>query len=264
VTKRTSLVRKCTAVKNQLHTYIAHHYPSYKEFFYVFDGKAALEFWEKYPSPRCLNGVDIVSFTKFLQSASNNICAFDRACHIFGLIEEDGYICHDMQDTSDFIVSLSVRQLKDNRALIKTLDEKIKALVPGFGYKLETMKGINYTTAAGLIVEIGDINRFRSAAQLASYAGISPVEYSSGSTERNFSNKRGNRNLNQLIFYLAVSLIKENGGRSGPFNGIFAEYYNKKLSEGKTKKQSIKCVMRRLINIIYRMMKDKSEYRPPA
>ena len=264
VAKRTSLVRGGVAIKNQLHNYISHHYPSYKEFFFVFDCKTALEFWEKYPSPESLKGVSIVALTEFLQKLSHNFCSFDRACKIFALIAEDGYVSHETQAISDFIVSLSVRQLKGTRALIKTLDEKIKALVPGFGYKLTTMKGIDYTTAAALIAEIGDINRFDSPAQLASYAGISPVEYSSGESGRNFSNKRGNRNLNQLIFYLAVSQISSRGEKGGPLNGMFAEYYKKKLSEGKTKKQAIKCVMRRLINIVYRMMKDRVEYRGPV
>jgi len=45
---------------------------------------------------------------------------------------------------------------------------------------------------------------------------------------------------------------------------VFAEYYKKKISEGKAKKQVIKCVMRRLVNIIYRVMKEKEEYRNPS
>ena len=118
-------------------------------------------------------------------------------------------------------------------------------------------------TAAGLISEIGDINRFASPDKLAAYAGISPMQYSSGQTDKNFSNKRGNRNLHQILFFMAVSLSNDPANRGKPVNQYFYDYYRKKISEGKTKKQSIKCVMRKLVNIIYKMMRDKSEYREP-
>jgi hypothetical protein len=264
VTKRRYLVKNSVGLKNQLHGYISHHYPGYKGFFYLFECKTALAFWENYPSPARLKGVSPIGLSKFLQNESHNFYAFDKACEIFASVAEGGYIENEMQDTCDFIVTVSVRQLREVYAYIKTLDEKIQALVPSFGYKLHTMKGISYTTAAALIVEIGDIGRFKNAAHLASYAGISPAEYSSGQSERNISNKRGNRRLNQIIFHLAVSQINDHGPKGGPINGIFAEYYEKKIKEGKTKKQAIKCVERRLVSIIYRLMKDRCEYTPPA
>ena len=47
-------------------------------------------------------------------------------------------------------------------------------------------------------------------------------------------------------------------------NPVFLEYYKKKISEGKTKIQALVCVMRRLNNIIYGMMKNKTEYILPV
>ena len=48
-------------------------------------------------------------------------------------------------------------------------------------------------------------------------------------------------------------------------NPIFYEYYQKKLKEGKTKSQALKCVQRRLLNIIWNMMTYKTEYiNPPT
>ena len=148
--------------------------------------------------------------------------------------------------------------------IIKSIEDEIQSILPMFGCKLETMPGINLVTAAALIAEIGDINRFTSAAKLAKYAGIAPVQYSSGQSDLNFSNRRGDRNLNQILFFLAVSQCNDHGTKGGPVNPIFAEYYKKKISEGKTKKQAIKCVMRRLVNIIYHMIKEKEEYIRPT
>ena len=55
---------------------------------------------------------------------------------------------------------------------------------------------------------------------------------------------------------------------SKPKNGIpnhpvFYDYYMRKIGEGKTKSQALVYIMRRLVNIVYGMMKNKTEYREP-
>ncbi len=59
VTRRNALVKAQGALKNQLHIQLSHHYPSYKKFFSEVDGKTALAFWERYPSPPCLEGASV-------------------------------------------------------------------------------------------------------------------------------------------------------------------------------------------------------------
>ena len=55
VSRRNALVKAQSALKNQLHIQLNHHYPSYKSFSEL-DGKIALAFWQQYPSPSCLEG----------------------------------------------------------------------------------------------------------------------------------------------------------------------------------------------------------------
>ncbi len=49
-----------------------------------------------------------------------------------------------------------------------------------------------------------------------------------------------------------------------PNNPIFHAYFLRKISEGKTKSQALVCIMRRLVNIVYGMMKNKTEYIAPT
>lgn len=49
-----------------------------------------------------------------------------------------------------------------------------------------------------------------------------------------------------------------------PRNPVMYQYYQKKVSEGKTKMQALVCVMRKLVNIVYRMMRNRTEYVMPA
>lgn len=260
VSKRNALVKECNSLKNQLHAYIIHHYPSYKEFFYSFGCPSALAFWEKYPSPSKLKGVTLEELAEFLKLHSSRKLYTERAKLILDCIANDGDTTNAFQDTRDFIVTASIKQLKQNLIYIDEVESQIKSILPQFGYKLESMKGINTVTAASLIAEIGDINRFSTPAKLAKYSGISPVEYSSGQTDRKFCNRNGDRNLNRIFFCISVLLVSSNCQSGKPINPLFYEYYRKKLTEGKTKKQALKCVTRRLVNIIWGMMKNKTEY----
>lgn len=127
------------------------------------------------------------------------------------------------------------------------------------------MMGIDTVTAASLIAEIGDISRFPTPAKLARYSGVAPVTYSSGKTDVQFSNQRGNRVLNSVFFKLAVVVTMTAGPTKKIINPFFYDYYQKKVAEGKTKRQALKCVQRRLVNIIWGMMKYKTEYiNPPT
>ena len=261
--RRNSIVKACVALKNQAHSYIIHNYPSYRSFFAVFDCKTSLEFFEKYPSPLKLEGVTVKELGAFLGSHSRNFHTDEKANQILESVDTDGDTKTQYQEIRDFMIVSCIRQLKSNYKELKEIDNELKSIIPLFGYKLESMSGINYVTAASLIAEIGDICRFHSADSLAKYAGIAPVRYSSGKTDKLLCNALGDRKLHGIFFNLAVTVANCAGGKAKPVNEYFYNYYRKKISEGKTKKQGLKCVMRRLVSIIYSMMKNKSEYRNP-
>lgn len=262
VSRRTAIVKNCSALKKQIHTYVMYNYPSYHKFFKIFDGKTALEFWENYPSPLTLQNIDIKGLGAFLKKHSKSYYSEEKAQEIFQYVATDGNTITDFQEMRDYIITSSVKQLKANNQHLKDIEKMIGELVPQFGYKLQSLKGINTITAAALISEIGDIDRFASADKLAKYCGVSPVSYSSGKTDKFLSNRRGDRKLNRIFFCLAVTLVNNAGGKK-IINQAFYDYYRKKISEGKTKNQSLKCVMRKLVTIVYRMMKNKTEYIEP-
>lgn len=76
-------------------------------------------------------------------------------------------------------------------------------------------------------------------------------------------NQQGNRILYGIFHLLAVHQILQDRNTKNPRNPVFREYYEKKMSEGKTSGQAIICIARRLVNIIWGMMKNKSEYKLP-
>jgi transposase len=263
VTQRRWLAKNLTGTVKKLHQQISYPYPSYKRFFSEVDGKTALAFWEAYPSPHTLKDMSEEQLAEFLRSHSNNGLSHKKAIQILALIEGDGDTYRDFQTSRDSVVISQVKTAKFLKEEMARVEDEIEQLMKQLGFQLESMTGIDVVTAAQLVAEIGDIHRFSSPDKLARFAGIAPVTVGSGNKSRNFKSKQGNRELHDIIKSLAIRQIGVTRTKREPKNAFFHSYYEQKIAEGKTKQQAVVCLMRKLINIIYAMMKKKSAYVMP-
>lgn len=138
---------------------------------------------------------------------------------------------------------------------IQELETEMDTLLTLGGYTVQTASGCGTTIAATIVGEIDDISRFHSPASLAKYAGCAPRECSSGKTKRFRKTRSGNRRLNCAFHRMALSQISRSG------NELAKNYFKRKVSEGKSKSQALVCLRRQMVNIIWCMMKNKTEYR---
>ncbi len=155
-----------------------------------------------------------------------------------------------------------VRDLKHYNAQLEEVDKELEKMYHALGCTLATMPGVNITTAVKILAEIGDVNRFSNSAKLAQFAGIAPLKLSSAGKGKDKASKQGNRRLQATIYFLAVQMVQVSptGNKRNP---IFREYYDKRIAEGKNGKQVLISIFRRLVNIIYGMLKTGTEYRMP-
>jgi hypothetical protein len=218
---------------------------------------------KNYPSPHQLKGVTDKGLAELLRKPSHNSCSTRKAKEILDLVESDGDTLREYQEARDFIIQSIVRDIRFKSGEIKKVEVEIKKLLALLEFKLESILGIDTVTATTLVAGIGDINRFRNADKLARFAGIAPVNFSSAGKGKDKQSNQGNRQLYGTMYFLAVQQIQVSKGNKTPRNLVFLEYYKKKVSEGKKKVQALICVMRRLVNIIYGMMKNKTEYVMP-
>jgi len=137
---------------------------------------------------------------------------------------------------------------------INELEKDMTALL-GVRYTIHTASGCGPVIAASIIGEIGDINRFKSPASLAKYAGCAPRECSSVKTTRWKKTRSGNRRLNCAFHRMALSQISRMG------NDKARAYFQKKVSEGKSKNQALVCLRRQMVTIVWMMLKHKTTYR---
>jgi len=150
----------------------------------------------------------------------------------------------------------AVRRLLDLREEIQEIEDELAAMMKENKQTLTTASGCGTVIAAEIIGEVGDINRFHSPGALAKYAGCAPREHSSGKTIRWRKTRSGNRRLNRAFHRMALSQISRSG------NDAARAYFKRKISEGKTKAQALVCLRRQLVNIVWMMMKHRTEYLP--
>jgi Transposase and inactivated derivatives len=248
---------------NKLHSQLLHHYPNYQEMFVNLHCKTSMLFFSKFPSPNMLKNITVDELSDKIKTPTGKNKHKVTAKKLLDIISEYDIEHSNYQEERNYIIKMLFRQLKNSMDKLEEIEKEITTIYNKIGSKLHTLKGLDVVSAAVILAEIGNIKRFNSASALARYAGIAPNQFSSGSSTNFVNNRYGNRDLNTLIYFLAVRSICPSKTKLTPHNAIFIEYFNKKVSEGKTRKQALVCVMRRLINIIYGILKNNTEYYHP-
>jgi transposase len=128
----------------------------------------------------------------------------------------------------------------------KTADKELRELVAETGTSLMNLRGIGPSGAARLLVEVGDITRFPDRAHFASWNGTAPIDASSGDHVRHRLSRGGNRQINRVLHIMAVvQLRNQTAGRA---------YFDHKKNTGKTSMEAMRCLKRRLSDIVYRQL----------
>lgn len=121
---------------------------------------------------------------------------------------------------------------------------------------LITIKGIGKLTAAKLLGEIRDIRAFRSARQLAAYAGLTPKNFLSGSSvhKKTVISKTGNAHLRKLLFLSAISAKQ--------WNPIVKEFCDRLIQNGLSAMEAVCAAMRKLLHLVYGVLKSGKPFDP--
>lgn len=262
VNRRDNIMRHRVRLTNQLHEQLCIAYPSYKVFFTDISRPTALYFWSKYPSQKHLKSKGVEDLKEELVPVSHNRCSTKTCEKILDAIRNDKVKDDEHQDSRDVVTKGIVSDLQHYDEQLKIVDEELEKLYHALGCTLTTIPGVNITTAVKMLSEIGDIHRFSNASKLAQFAGIAPLKLSSAGKGKDRASKQGNRRLQATIYFLSIQMIQVSS-KGTPRNPVFRMYYEKRTAEGKNGQQVLICISRRLVNIIYGMLKSGTEYRMP-
>ena len=116
------------------------------------------------------------------------------------------------------------------------------------------LRGCSVISAAGLIGHTGSTFNYRNADAFASHAGTAPVQCSSGKYESVRLSTGGNLQLNRCLHNIANSQMHADG-HAGSI------YYDRKRGEGKTHREAMRCLKRRLATVIFRVLSSAQSSR---
>jgi len=129
---------------------------------------------------------------------------------------------------------------------LETIKAQIRRAVTAVDTSVTDIYGVGPVVAAFLIGYTPPIERFTTADRYAAYNGTAPIEVSSGGKVRHRLSRRGNRTLNHAIHTAAVTQISHHTpGRI---------YYDRKIDEGKTNKEALRALKRRISDAVYRQL----------
>lgn len=144
---------------------------------------------------------------------------------------------------------LALELVTDIRRLdqqISAVNDRTAAAVAASGTTVTEVYGIGPILAAVILGHTGHVERFPTAGHYARYNATAPIAASSGPKARHRLNPRGNRHLNHALHMAAVTQIRnDTPGRA---------YLNRKITEGKTKKEAMRALKRRISNAVYRQL----------
>ena len=137
---------------------------------------------------------------------------------------------------------------------IEEIENEIKIIMDEINSPILSIPGINYRMGAMIIAEIGDFSRFDSPDKILAYAGFSPSTYQSGQLDSAYSHmeKRGSKYLRYALYNAAKYVCH--------WDSTFAGYLAKKRAEGKHYNVAISHSVKKLVRVIYHLVKSNQQY----
>lgn len=247
----SDLKRKVIALLDQV-------FPEYEKLFSDSFGVSSMELLSQYTTPEEMLSVSSQQLAEVLEKASRGRLGAEKAVEIQDAARNSFGIVMASSSFS-LIIRQYIEQIRSLESSVDIFDAEIARLLSGFDTQLTTITGIGPTLAAVILSEIGgDIRRFSSPAKLAAYAGVDPTIKQSGdfSGTRMKMSKRGSPYLRRAIWLAStVAAFKD--------PAIHA-LYERKRAEGKDHMTVIGHVCRKMISIIFAVLRDNTPYVPPG
>jgi transposase len=247
-------VRGRTALVNQLQQLVFLVFPEFRRVMKDIKCKTPRYLLKRYPTPEAISPLDKQVLGEEMRKQSMGKLREQHAEMLINLAKSTIGIREGASG-----LSLDIRhillQLEMTENLIDEIEGEMEMALGRIPYsaKLLSIKGLGVVSVAGIIGEIGDFKKFTTRSEIMKLAGLDLYEISSGKMkgQRRIS-KRGRSLLRKILFYAAIQTIRK--------NGILHDYYTRLTERGMKRMMALVAVSRKLLGIIYAIVRDGSEY----
>ena len=242
-------------LKRQVIVALDQVFPEYDSIFSDTFGESSKAFLKRCPTPgECLS-IRVDSIAKTLERASHGKLGREKAEEIKGIARESCGIGVAASAFS-FQIKLLVSQIEFIEGQIAEVEAKVRDGVEAVEPLILTIPGIGHVLGAQIVSEIGDVRRFHSAAAVVKYAGINPSVSQSGkfSSDESHITKQGSPYLRRALYLAAMAQLE--------LHTPFYDYYAKKRADGKSHREALIAVARKLVHVIYAVLSKQEPYDP--
>jgi len=248
-------IRERTALLNQLQQLVFLIFPEFKTVIKDIKIKTARYILRSYTTPQSMGVLNKETLGEEMRKKSMGKFGIKDAEALIGLAQGTVGIKEGITGL-DLDVKHILIQLETVESFITEIESKMEGTLSEIScsIKLLSIKGLGVVSVAGIIGEVGDFMKFGTQSEIMKLAGLDLYEISSGKRkgERRIS-KRGRSLLRKILYYAAIQTIRK--------NGIMCEYYVNLTSRGMKRIMALVAIARKLLRIIYAIVRDDSEYK---
>ena len=242
-------------LKRQVIVALDQVFPEYDSIFSNTFGESSKAFLRRCPTPEECLAVRADSLAKTLERASHGKLGREKADEIKGIARNSCGV--DVATSAfSFQIKLLIEQIDFIEGQVSEVKARIREGVEAVEPLVLTIPGIGHTLGAQIVSEIGDVRRFRNASAIVKYAGINPSISQSGkfTSEENHITKQGSPYLRRALYLAAMSQLQ--------LKTPFYDYYAKKRADGKSHREALIAVARKLVHVIYAVLSKQEPYDP--
>ena len=253
---RSNLVDNICKAKTQVTGILDKVFPEYSDLFSDTFSEASKQILLNCPTPNEVVNFNTRKLANLLKKASRGHHSTDKVREVKSLAK-NSFGIKFTGDACSFEIKQLVNQIIFLENQAHELEVKIKDIYSKLDNHLQSIPGIGKVTAPTILAEIGDINNFSSPSKLTAFAGLDPSENQSGNkkSSNEKTSKRGSPYLRHALY--TAAMVSANN------DPIMHDYYIKKRAEGKHHYVALTGVERKLLGIIFHVLKENRDYRPP-
>ncbi|MBR3347440.1 MAG: IS110 family transposase [Solobacterium sp.] len=139
---------------------------------------------------------------------------------------------------------------------LEEVDKKIEEFSRQNNSPILSIPGISHFSGTSILSELGEINNFTDHRQIIKYAGVAPLTHESSQFKAQHTKitKKGSRYLRKTLYQIILPVINS--------NKVFKDYYNLKISQGKSHRCAQGHCVRKLLRVIFHLLKTGQNFDP--
>jgi transposase len=252
---RQRSIKKYIAATNQLNDLVYILFPEFTKIFKDITCKSAMHLLGRHPLPEDIVAIEPAVLASMLKKISRGRISADKAAQLHAAAQHSVGIKEGRQAMC-LEISQLIDEIRMHMQFIEQCEHQMRQGLKQIDYSssLLSIKGLSVVTVAGLIGEVGDFRQFKTISEITKLAGLDLYEISSGKHQKGKRriSKRGRPLMRKLLFFAALNTVKA--------GGIMHDHYQQMLQRGMKKIKALVAISRKLLAIIFALVRDHSVY----